>query len=58
MPDRCFWCTDKDGKLQTQFAVIDVNYPLKLIEPVFIKNCPFCGRLLETKRVIKIDKIE
>lgn len=44
MPDRCFWCTDPDGKTAVNFAVVEAKRPEQYVHPVFIKYCPFCGR--------------
>jgi hypothetical protein len=41
MPDRCFWCTDPDGKTAVHFVVVKGD---TVVLPVFIKYCPFCGR--------------
>ncbi len=41
MADRCFWCTDPDGKTAIRFAVVSGK---DIVLPVFVKYCPFCGR--------------
>lgn len=41
MADRCFWCTDPDGKTAVHFVVVKGD---TVVLPVFVKYCPFCGR--------------
>ena len=41
----CLWCTDKSGKTDLDFSIIDDNFGQYVLRRM-IKYCPFCGREL------------
>lgn len=46
---RCAWCTNRNGKTDLQFSIIDDDFG-QYVHPKIIKYCPFCGRELQKQK--------